>query len=194
MVDKHFPRGHAYAKIFNWNTLKVSYSCMPYMATIVKNHNNSVLKPATTDPEQSMCNCRNPQSCPLNGECQKKCVIYLGNVTAEGKDFPYYGSTGGTFKKRYGGHTHSFRHVENRNDTELAKFVWDLKDREIPYSIEWSIVTTAHPYVGGSRKCDLCLTEKMCIARSNHERMLNKHSELLRKCPHRRKYLLTAAI
>ena len=192
LIDKHFPRGHVYAKIFNRNTLKVSYSCMPNMATIVKNHNNSVLKPVIADPEQPMCNCRNPQNCPLNGECQKKCAIYLGNVIAEGKDFPYYGSTGGTFKKRYDGHTSSFRHSDKRNDTELAKFVWELKDRKIPYTIEWSIVTTAHPYVGSSRKCDLCLTEKMYIARSNHERMLNKRSELLRKCPHRREYLLAA--
>ena len=194
LIDKHFPRGHAYAKIFNRSTLKVSYSCMPNMATIIKNHNNSVLKVPVENADQPGCNCRNPQICPLNGACQTKCMIYLADVTAEGKDHIYYGSTGGAFKKRFDGHSHSFRHVEKRTETELSKFIWDLKDREVPYSIKWSIVTTAHPYVCGSRKCDLCLTEKLYIARSNHERMLNSRSELLRKCPHRRRHLLVSDV
>ena len=28
LVDTHFPAGHQLHKIFNWNTVKVSYSCM----------------------------------------------------------------------------------------------------------------------------------------------------------------------
>ena len=42
-----------------------------------------------------------------------KSVVYLGTVTAEEEDHLYCG----TFKKRYDGHTYSFRHCENRTDT-----------------------------------------------------------------------------
>ena len=191
LIDKHFPREHTYAKIFNRSTLKLSYSCMPNMATIIKNHNNCVLKPPAEEQGQ-LCNCRNVQNCPLGGECLTKCLVYLAEVTAERKDHIYYGLTDGTFKKRFDKHTHSFRHREQRTSTELSKFVWDLNDRGIPYSIKWSIVAKTHPYVCGSGRCDLCLTEKLHIARSNHERMLNSRSEILSKCRHKNKYLLQA--
>ena len=34
--NKHFTRNHALHKIFNRNTLKTSYSCMPIIANIIK--------------------------------------------------------------------------------------------------------------------------------------------------------------
>ena len=36
-----------------------------------------------------------------------------------------------------------------------------------------------------TRKCDLCLTEKMIIARSDPKKLLNKRTELVSKCRHR---------
>ena len=43
LVKKHFPRGHKLYKIFNRNTLKLSYSCMSSMSSIIKQHNYRVL-------------------------------------------------------------------------------------------------------------------------------------------------------
>ena len=40
LVDRHFPKKWKLHKIFNRNTLKVSYSCMPNMSTLIKAHNN----------------------------------------------------------------------------------------------------------------------------------------------------------
>ena len=40
LVDRHFPKKSKLHKIFNRNTLKVSYSCMPNMSTLIKAHNN----------------------------------------------------------------------------------------------------------------------------------------------------------
>ena len=40
-------------------------------------------------------------------------------------------------------------------------------------------------------KCDLCLTEKMIIARSDPKKLLNKRTELICKCRHRNKFLLS---
>ena len=44
----------------------------------------------------------------------------------------------------------------------------------VNHSIKWSVVSKSHTYVCGSNWCDLCLTEKLIIARSNHQVMLNK--------------------
>ena len=191
MVDRHFPRGHRYAKIFNRNTLKLSYSCMPNMATVIKNHNNSVLKSAATNTNNG-CNCTNKPACPLNGECLTPCVTYAATVTIGSTEKIYYGSTQGPFKTRFNRHNFSFRHRENKTDTRLSELVWDLTDQGKAFSIKWSVVSKSHPYVCGSNRCDLCLTEKLIIARSNHPGMLNKRSELMSKCRHRNKFLLAS--
>ena len=39
LVSKHFPKKHRYNKIFNKNTVKVSYSCTDNLQTIIKKHN-----------------------------------------------------------------------------------------------------------------------------------------------------------
>ena len=44
---------------------------------------------------------------------------------------------------------------------------------------ECSNVSYASPYKCGTRKCDLCLTEKMIIARSDPKKLLNKQSWFL---------------
>ena len=54
LVDRHFPKKSKSHKIFNKNTLIVSYSCMSNMSTLIKAHNNRMRgneKPKTTkDP------------------------------------------------------------------------------------------------------------------------------------------------
>ena len=42
LVTKHFPRSHKLHKIFNWNNIKVSYSCMNNISKIIKGHNKKV--------------------------------------------------------------------------------------------------------------------------------------------------------
>ena len=57
LIAKHFPENLRLHKIFNKNTVKVSYSCMPNLANIIKAHNNEVSKDTST-PTQKPCNCR----------------------------------------------------------------------------------------------------------------------------------------
>ena len=191
MVDRHSPRGHRYAKIFNRNTLKLSYSCMPNMATVIKNHINSVLKSAASNTN-SGCNCTNKSACPLNGECLTACITCAATVNIGNTEKVYYGSTQGPFKRRFNRHNFSFRHRENKTDTRLSELVWDLTDQGKSFSIKWSVLAKSHSYVCGSDRCDLCLTEKLTIARSNHPGMLNKRSEFMSKCRHRNKFLLAS--
>ena len=43
LVDKHFPKDHKLRKIFNCNTIKISYSCMNNTKQIINNHNKCIL-------------------------------------------------------------------------------------------------------------------------------------------------------
>ena len=88
--------------------------------------------------------------------------------------------------------THNFHFpilppIENRSrqkSTELSNYIWELKENGENYKIDWLIAMKAHPYICGMRKCDLCLCEKLVIARANSANLLNKRDELVSKCLH----------
>ena len=42
LIEKHFPRSSKLHKIFNKNTVKVSYSCTQNMSQIIKGHNKKI--------------------------------------------------------------------------------------------------------------------------------------------------------
>ena len=48
-------------------------------------------------------------------------------------------------------------------NTELSKFIWNLKDNEKAYKIKWSIAAQARAYSSESKRCNLCLSEKLFI-------------------------------
>ena len=65
LIDKHFPRHHKYRKLFNRNNIKISYSCMPNMASVIRNHNTSLLKDPTPNDIKE-CSCRKKTQCTLD--------------------------------------------------------------------------------------------------------------------------------
>ena len=85
----------------------------------------------------------------------------------------------------------SFKHKKRVNDNELSKYLWKLKEENVDHKLQWSIKAHASPYEFGTRKCGLCLTEKMIIARSDPKKLLNKRRELIFKCRHRNKFLVS---
>ena len=68
LIVKHFPKHHRYHKIFNKNTINLSYSCMQNMGNIITKHNNNLLFRSFEQPTR-MCNCRDKASCPVDGNC-----------------------------------------------------------------------------------------------------------------------------
>ena len=78
------------------------------------------------------------------------------------------------------------------HSTALSKYVWDCKDKikQTP-EISWKIVKSAPAYTNTSKRCVLCLEEKMTIITyPDQEKLLNKRSELISKCRHENKFLL----
>ena len=58
------------------------------------------------------------------------------------------------------------------------------------FTIKWQIQARSNKYSCGSDKCDLCLTEKYEILKSNPNISLNKRSEIANKCRHKNKFKL----
>ena len=131
----------------------------------------------------------------MDEKCLAKSIVYQADVisTASGKEkrMTDYGLSERTFKERYNEHTSSFRHQKNEGRTELSKYVWKLKSDSTPFSIEWSIKKHAYAYTIGSKRCDLCLCEKTIIAQADPKTTLNRRSEILAKCRHKRKFCLS---
>ena len=192
IVKKHFKRTHKYHKIFNKNTLKLSYCCMTNVQNFIKQHNSKVLNKQI--PTQRPCNCRNKNNCPLSGDCLATNIVYKADVTYNDTTATYYGLCEGEFKTRFNNHTKSFRHKKHQKETTLSELIWKLKDEGktegVDYNISWSIASRARPYKPGSRVCNLCIAEKVCIIRAEPRGLLNKRTELISKCRHRNKYSL----
>jgi hypothetical protein len=62
LINKHFQSNHL-KKLFNKNTVKVSYSCTENIDAIIKSHNAKIATPPK--PETAICNCRKKPECPL---------------------------------------------------------------------------------------------------------------------------------
>ena len=45
LTDKHFSTDNSLSKIFNRNTIKVSYSCLPNVKQTISNNNHRLLQP-----------------------------------------------------------------------------------------------------------------------------------------------------
>ena len=180
IVKKHFTRTHKYYKIFNKNTLKISYSCTANMKSIIAKHNRKVLAQPATVENVSHCNCINKANCPLDGECTKGALVYRGDVTTQRLPLKtYLGATEPMFKKRWGNHKSSFANPLRKSETCLSKYIWSLKEQEIPFEIKWTLHKQSFPYQCGSRKCDICLSEKLEILDGDPRVLLNKRSEIM---------------
>ena len=196
LLDKCFPHKNPLRKIFNRNTVKISYSCTSNIKQAINNHKQKLAayNGENTNPEEAnakLCNCRKKDSCPLNGECLQPAVIYQAKVTRSdnNQSETYIGLTESEFKTCYRNHTNSFRNAKSKNSTELSKYIWHLKENKIDYDITWSVTGHAKPYNSASKRCNLCLSEKYVIIYELHRCTLNKRNELVSACRHRNKML-----
>ena len=193
LISRHFPKGSKLNKIFNRNTVKVSYSCMPNVAAIIKGHNSQITqRHANAESSPRRCNCRRPAECPLNGDCLTNNVVYKAMVKTTGPDEvrEYIGLAETEFKLRYANHLTTFRHESRQNSTELSKYIWQLKRSNVDFEISWAICQRAPAYSNTSKRCNLCLTEKVHLLTAG-DALLNKRSEITSKCRHESKFYLS---
>lgn len=187
LVNKHFPKKSKLGKIFNRGTVKVSYSCLPNVGSIIQSSNRKKLE---TSGAEKPCNCRVKQECPLRGECQAECTVYEATIETETESRSYVGLSEPPFKARYANHMSSLRNERYRGSTELSKYAWELKSKNQPFTLSWRIKDRARSYNTVTKRCNLCLTEKYRIITADKASSLNKRTELVAKCRHASKYLL----
>ena len=106
----------------------------------------------------------------------------------------YIGSTETTFKQRFNNHKASFKHAGKANQTALSKYIWSLRNDGTDYQVNWEILMRAPAYSNKSKRCDLCVTEKLLIATADKKVLLNKRSELLSKCRHKNKHRISSFV
>ena len=116
------------------------------------------------------------------GHCQIEEVVYESTLTSNQqnyKDKKYFGIVEESFKGRLYNHNLSFRNEFYKNDTELSKELWQIKMKNYTPKITWRIIRKCPPYNYNSRKCYLCLNEKLEIALYEGENLLNKKTKLI---------------
>ena len=194
LIDKHFPPHHKLHKLFNRNNVKISYSCLPNIKSIINAHNRKVLYASPTIGRRT-CNCINTPQCPLQQRCLSNNVLYQANITPLGENLEtnvYYSICETTFKLRYPNHKKSFSHRNRKSDTELSNEFWRIKDNKHNANITWEILGRHQAYNTRSKRCSLCLNEKLKIVLHRDNNMLNRRTEILNKCRHKNKYALTS--
>ena len=95
LIKKHFPKTNKLHKIFNKNTVKISYSCMSNISSIISGHNKNLLNPTVTQYVR--------EDCPLQNQCPTPSIIYRADVYCEAnKDHKFYFGVAQTpFKERF---------------------------------------------------------------------------------------------
>ena len=105
----------------------------------------------------------------------------------------YLGVAEDDWKQRIYCHKKWIKNKSYRNDTTLSSSLLDLKEKHNVFpTLTWSFGKSVPGYSNISKRCLLCLIEKVLIATyENPEEMLNKKSKLMAKCHHNNKLLLS---
>ena len=163
---------------------------MPNMKSYINGHNKQILQPEVDNQLERTCNCTTRANCPLQNKCLVSSVIYEGTIHAYNQqDKCYIGLCESTFKKRYAGHKTTFTNPKYRHSTTLSTEFWRLKEAGLNPQVTWKIVEKSKAFNPEAKKCQLCIAEKYQIA-NNNKSLINKKSEIISKCRHRRKFEL----
>ena len=110
---------------------------MPSSNNVIRQHNFRIMKD-TAPSTIKTCNCRQKTDCPVDGNCLSECDIYKASINTTTKKY-YCGTYENTFKERYNNHNCSFRNKSLQRNTTPSKYVWELKEKDINYFINWGI-------------------------------------------------------
>ena len=181
LVKKHFPPHHKFLKLFDKNTVKISYCCTRNIKIIINFHNEKILF-SEKSTKQRACNCLNKDSCPLDQKCLITNIVYKAKVTSSNRTCKT------TFKRRFSNYKKSFNLIEYKTGTELSNEIWQIKDSGHHPKVKLEIVKKCISYNPQTKHCLLCLNEKSEIDPYEEHNLLNKRNEIVSKCWHQLNY------
>ena len=144
------------------------------------------------------CTCT-AEPCPVDGTYQQEGTIYQATVSHSDKNTgeevkeTYIGMTGPPFIKRYRNHLSSFKLKHKETDSELSKYIWQLKEKGLSYKTKWKILDRAKTFSSISRTCKLCTLERFYLITRKDLHSLNKNTEFGHDCPHKKFFKLSTA-
>ena len=167
---------------------------MPNMKNIINMHKKKIINPQKANIVRT-CNCIRKHQWPLNEKCPTNNVLYQASITTNEenpKTKIYYGVCETTFKLRYANHKKTFNNIKYQTEAELSNEYWNIISANKTSNISWEILGTHKSYHQSSKRCLLCLNEKLAMALHKDDNMLNKRSKMIRKCRHINKYMLAS--
>ena len=210
ILDKCFPPGHPCYKALNRQTVKVSYRTLPNIGHIIASHNSKIIGKGEAALLKRKCSCpeKDKPTCPLAGECLAENIIYQARIKAlppkraeledeealdprVKEEQTYLGRTKPNWKSRKNNHTASFKHIGQKNDSGLSKYVWDLKGQKRGFKISWKLIARSSSYSPSLDVCRLCLTEKHLLMQQPGLGSLNVEDEFYSACRHKDPLLLS---
>ena len=189
LIKKCVPKEHKFYKIFNRNTLKLSYSYMPNIKTKINSHNREILRNTLS---RNVKHCKKKQeNCPINSDCLKESLVSYATISCNGKNYKpklYKGSCATNFKKPYTNHKKSFNVPFYKHDTKLSREYSDLKMKQVNPHISRKIKGIYKSYNSTSKSCNLCLTKTLEILDGPDKNLLNKRSEIISQCRRKNRF------
>ena len=64
------------------DTVKISYGCAPNIKSKISSHNKNILQEQET-LDRGVCNCQNPDECPLHGGCTRPNLLYEAAISSD---------------------------------------------------------------------------------------------------------------
>ena len=84
--------------------------------------------------------------------------------------------------------SHDTQTIENllktentKTDTELSNEIWKLKEQNKNADISLEILGIHQSYKTSTKRCMLCLNEKLAVALHKEDNILNKRTEIISK-------------
>ena len=119
--------------------------------------------------------CINKTDCPLLEKCLSENSLYQADISSENFQTKIYYSISETKSKtRYSNHKKSLNLEKHKNDTQLSNKLWEIKALKEKPVLVWKIVRQYQPYNFNTKRCLLCLNEKLQIVICRGNNMLNK--------------------
>ena len=138
IVSESFPPSHKLHKIFNRNSLKLSYSCLPNIGNkILANTLQKYRVPI--DPNLTTKECvghRRSKECPIeNKKCNLQNNIYNAQIVTEDKTYNYIGMSAQPLRLRVATHLQSFK--SENNQTELSGKIKELEKNGTQFEVKF---------------------------------------------------------
>ena len=103
----------------------------------------------------------------------------MATVETETNSSSYVGMTGNSFKTRYY-HIKSFKNKRYKNETELSKYIWKLREKVVEHTITWEKLRQSNACQRRSGLCNLCIEEKVeiLLCKAKPSTQLNRRFEV----------------